>query len=54
MGCGESCPLIPAARRVDWPLPDPKGRPLAEVRAIRDDVRARVAALVQEHGWGRT
>jgi arsenate reductase len=52
MGCGEECPFVPGAETQDWPLPDPKGRPLAEVRAIREDIRARVAALVEARGWG--
>ena len=51
MGCGEECPYLPGVERDDWPLPDPKGRPLAEVRAIRDDIRARVAALIEARGW---
>lgn len=46
MGCGEACPVVPGARRDDWPLADPKGRPLDEVRSIRDEVRRRVEALV--------
>jgi arsenate reductase (thioredoxin) len=46
MGCGEKCPYFPGLRRDDWPLPDPKGRPLAEVRQVRDDIRARVYALL--------
>jgi len=45
MGCGDECPYIPGKRYIDWDLPDPKGRPLEEVRALRDDIRARVAAL---------
>jgi arsenate reductase (thioredoxin) len=53
MGCGETCPVIPGLQRQDWPLDDPKDRPLEEVRAIRDEVRARVATLVSGHGWGR-
>lgn len=52
MGCGESCPVVPGVRRDDWPLPDPKGRPVEEVRAIRDEVRARVAQLVEREGIG--
>jgi protein-tyrosine-phosphatase len=48
MGCGDECPYIPGKRYLDWDLPDPKGRPIAEVRAIRDDIRARVAELVRE------
>jgi len=45
MGCGDACPYIPGKRYVDWDLPDPKGLPLAEVRAIREDVAERVQAL---------
>jgi arsenate reductase len=48
MGCGESCPVVRGVRRDDWALPDPKGRPLDEVRAIRDEIRRRVANLVVE------
>ena len=46
MGCGDKCPYVPGLRRDDWPLPDPKGRPLDEVRAVRDDIRNRVSALL--------
>jgi arsenate reductase len=53
MGCGERCPLIPGLRRTDWPLDDPKGRPIDQVRSIRDDVRSRVDALVAAGGWHR-
>ena len=53
MGCGEACPVVPGLRRDDWPLDDPKGRPVQEVRRIRDDVRVRVQALVQSDGVGR-
>jgi protein-tyrosine-phosphatase len=48
MGCGDECPYIPGKRYVDWDLTDPKGRPLEEVRAIRDQIAARVAGLVRE------
>jgi protein-tyrosine-phosphatase len=48
MGCGDECPYIPGKRYLDWDLADPKGRPLAEVRAIRDQIRKRVSALVTE------
>ena len=48
MGCGDECPYIPGKRYIDWELPDPKGRPLAEVRATRDEIAARVRALVSE------
>jgi arsenate reductase len=53
MGCGDACPAVPGLRRDDWPLPDPKGRPLDEVRRIRDEIRRRVAALVEAEGWQR-
>jgi arsenate reductase (thioredoxin) len=46
MGCGDECPYFPGKRYMDWDLADPKGRPLAEVRATRDEIRRRVAALV--------
>jgi arsenate reductase len=52
MGCGEACPVVPGARREDWPLEDPKGKPLARVREIRDELRDRVAALIRREGWG--
>ena len=48
MGCGDECPYIPGRRYVDWDLPDPKGRPLDEVRATRDDIARRIDALVAE------
>ena len=48
MGCGDSGPFIPGKRYVDWELPDPKGRPLEEVRATRDEIRRRVRGLVDE------
>lgn len=54
MGCGEECPYVPGVERDDWPLPDPKGRPLDEVRAIRDEIRGKVAAIIQARGWNRT
>jgi protein-tyrosine-phosphatase len=48
MGCGDECPYVPGKRYVDWDLHDPKGRPLGEVRATRDDIARRVAALAAE------
>ncbi len=48
MGCGDECPYIPGKRYVDWELEDPKGRPIEEVRATRDDIAERVRALVDE------
>lgn len=54
MGCGEACPVVPpSVVRDDWPFEDPKGKPLERVRAIRDDIRERVRALVREQGWER-
>ena len=53
MGCGDQCPIVPGVKRDDWPLADPKGQPLERVRAIRDDIRGRVQALVEQQGWGR-
>jgi arsenate reductase len=50
MGCGDKCPYVPGLRRDDWPLPDPKGRPLNEVRAVRDDIRDRVSSLLETEG----
>jgi arsenate reductase (thioredoxin) len=48
MGCGDACPYIPGKRYIDWSLPDPKDRPLAEVRATRDEIQQLVAELVVE------
>ncbi|MCS6799674.1 MAG: arsenate reductase ArsC [Myxococcota bacterium] len=53
MGCGEDCPVVPGLRREDWLLDDPKGQPPERVREIRDEVRARVLALIQREGWAR-
>ena len=50
MGCGDACPYIPGKRYVDWDLPDPKDRPLDEVRATRDEIARRVEHLVAELG----
>lgn len=51
MGCGEACPVVPGLRRMDWPLEDPKGKPAARVREIRDDVKSRVATLLEAEHW---
>jgi arsenate reductase len=48
MGCGDACPYIPGKRYIHWELPDPKGRPIDEVRATRDDIAARVRQLASE------
>lgn len=52
MGCGEQCPHVPGLRRMDWPLEDPKGKPVERVREIREDVKKRVAELLAAEGWG--
>jgi arsenate reductase len=48
MGCGDACPSIPGKRYIDWDLPDPKGRPLEEVRETREEIARRVQRLVAE------
>lgn len=53
MGCGESCPVIPGAKREDWPLQDPKGQSADAVKRIRDEVRERVRTFVAREGWAR-
>ncbi len=47
MGCGDSCPWVPAKQRIDWNLRDPKDLPDDEYRAVRDDIEARVTALLR-------
>jgi glycerol uptake facilitator-like aquaporin/protein-tyrosine-phosphatase len=51
MGCREECPFVPDARLEDWPIDDPKGQSLEQVRAIRDEVRRRVEKLIAANGW---
>lgn len=46
MGCGDECPYVPGLRIEDWPLEDPKGKPIARVREIRDEIRRRVQQLL--------
>jgi arsenate reductase len=48
MGCGDACPYIPGKRYIDWELPDPKGRPISEVRATRDEIARRVDELLAD------
>lgn len=48
MGCGDSCPVFPGRRYLDWPLEDPVGKPMVMVRSIRDDIEGRVRALLDE------
>ncbi len=50
MGCGDECPFIPGKRYLDWDLPDPKDRPLEEVRATREEIGRRVGELLSELG----
>ncbi len=54
MGCGDECPYLPGLERDDWPLEDPKGKPLDHVRRIRDDIRDRVSQLLDARGWARS
>jgi arsenate reductase (thioredoxin) len=51
MGCGDECPYVPGLARDDWPLPDPKGRPVEEVRQIREAIRQRVQVLLSARHW---
>jgi arsenate reductase len=48
MGCGEECPFVPGLRRDDWPLPDPKGKGMEQVRAIRDEIETKVKKLLED------
>jgi len=50
MGCGDTCPYVPGTRYIDWDLPDPKGRPVEQVRATRDQIAQLVEALAVELG----
>ncbi len=50
MGCGDACPVLPGTRYEDWNVADPAGRPPNEVRAVRDDIRRRVALLLRSLG----
>ena len=50
MGCGDTCPVVPGKRYLDWELPDPAGMPVEEVRSVRDEIGARVRGLLQELG----
>jgi hypothetical protein len=56
MGCGDdACPAFAGKRVIDWDLDDPKGKPIEEFRAVRDEIERRVLALLAEHGarWAR-
>ena len=48
MGCGEKCPYVPGLLRNDWPIRDPKGLPLEDVREVRNEVKRRVAELIDQ------
>jgi arsenate reductase len=48
MGCGDACPVFPGKRYLDWELDDPSGRPVEEVRAIRDEIDAKVRGLLSD------
>jgi len=48
MGCGDACPVFPGKRYEDWQLEDPAGRDIDAVRAIRDDIKSRILALIDE------
>jgi arsenate reductase (thioredoxin) len=54
MGCGDQCPVVPGLQRDDWPVDDPKGKPVGQVREIRDEIRERVEMLLEREGWRRT
>ena len=48
MGCGDACAIYPGKRYLDWDLPDPAGRPVEDVRPIRDEIDRRVRGLLSE------
>ncbi len=48
MGCGDTCPYIPGKRYIDWPLDDPKGKPIEDVRRIRDEIKSHVTVLLAQ------
>jgi arsenate reductase len=54
MGCGEECPVAPHwVRRMDWELEDPKGQPIERVRQIRDEIKHRIVAFIEQNQWQR-
>jgi len=48
MGCEETCPAVPAKKIIEWEIPDPKGKPIGEVRRIRDMLEVKVKMLLEE------
>jgi arsenate reductase (thioredoxin) len=53
MGCGEACPVVPGLERDDWPLDDPKGKPIERVREIRAEIADRIRTLLDARGWAK-
>jgi arsenate reductase len=53
MGCGEACPVVPGLERHDWPLEDPKGKPIGRVRAIRNELEQHVRSFLAQKSWAR-
>jgi arsenate reductase (thioredoxin) len=53
MGCGDECPVVPATRRDDWPILDPKGRSPDVVQHIVDEIETRVRRLVRDQRWSK-
>jgi protein-tyrosine-phosphatase len=51
MGCGDECPFVPGLKRDDWPLPDPKGQRIEQVKAIRDRIEKLVIAFIQKEDF---
>jgi arsenate reductase len=54
MGCGEACPMVPGLKREDWPLEDPKSKPIERVREIRGEIRQKIESLLKANGWEKT
>jgi len=52
MGCGDECPFVPGVKRDDWPIPDPKGEGIEQVRQIRHEIERCVKALIDSQGIG--
>jgi arsenate reductase len=50
MGCGDACPVYPGKRYLDWDLPDPAGLTIEQIRPIRDEIGARIRALISDLG----
>ena len=50
MGCGDKCPYVPGLRRDDWPLQDPKGLPMEELRMVRNEIKSRAQTLLASEG----